>query len=124
MTDGERLDNHERRITKLERDTEMTHGQHAIKIGDHAHRIDALERLSRTDLWASVAIGGYQQALTQVQDMARDLARRVEAIEAREVQGLSAEDKAVLINILNDVSREVDRILVRLADRAIGDADA
>lgn len=124
MTDEERLDNHGRRIGKLERDTEMTHGLHTRQIDDHEHRIDALERLSRTDMWASVAVGGYQQALTQTQEIARDLVRRVEGIEGREVQGLSAEDKMILIGILNDLSRDVDMLRIRLAGHVAGDADA
>lgn len=124
MTDQERLDDHERRINRLERNTAIDYQQHIQTTTDHAQRIDALERLSRADLWASVAIGGYQQALTQVQEGLRDIIRRVEGIEGREVLGLSAEDKTVLINILNDVSREVDAIRVLLATRATGGADA
>jgi hypothetical protein len=123
VTERERLDDHERRIKRLERDVELGQGQQNMSISGHEQRIDSLERLSRNDLWTGVAIGGYQQALTQVQEVVRDLVRRVEGVEGREVQGLSADDKMVLIGILNDLSHEVDALRLHLAGRAVGDAD-
>lgn len=121
MTEQERLDDHERRIKRLERDVELGHHQHAIKIDDHEQRIDSVERKLSANLWTGVAVGGYQAALAQVQEVVRDLVRRVEGVEGREVQGLSAEDKVVLIGILNDLSREVDTLRLYLAGRAVGE---
>lgn len=121
MTAQERFDDHERRIKRLERDMQLDHDLHTQQIGDHAHRIDALERLSRTDLWASVAIGGYQQALTQVQEELRAVRADLAGVRGREVLGLAAEDKVVLIGLLNTVVDEVEAIKAQLADRSVGD---
>ncbi len=117
------MSDHERRITKLERDTEMHIGLTARQHTDHEQRIDAVERKLSADLWAGVAIGGYQQALTQVQEELRAVRADVEAMKGREVLGLDAEAKGILIGELNAVVREVDAIKEVLGTHAVGDAN-
>lgn len=103
-------------------DPQRAHNAHVNTVlADHGQRIGALERERSERLSDTMLLNSFQTQLGEVQRLVREMRFEMDAMRARELAGLDAEAKHLLINELAAVVQDVDALKTALAERAVGE---